>query len=158
MNVEYINPFIVASQKVLKSIANIDSSIGNVYLKTSPYSSDTLAIVIGIMGDIRGQFIFSMNKAVACMIASAMMMGKPVYKLDEVSKSAISEAANMILGNAATLLFNKGIKIDISPPSIFMGDDMQVSTPKMKTICVPLNINPSEKIELDIVAIEKNKI
>ncbi|MCR4436456.1 MAG: chemotaxis protein CheX [Clostridiales bacterium] len=154
MNVEYINPFIEASQTVLKSIANIDSSIGKVYLRTSSYSSDTLAIVIGLIGDIRGQIIFSMNRAVACKIASAMMMGMPVYELDEVSKSAVAEAANMILGNAATLLYRKGVKTDITPPSLFMGDDMQVFSPKMKTICVPLNISSNETIELDIAAVE----
>ena len=154
MNVEYINPFVEASQTVLKAIANIDSSTGRVYLKTAPYSSDTLAIVIGLMGDIKGQIIFSMNRAVACKIASAMMMGMPVYELDEVSKSAIAEAANMILGNAAALLYRKGIKTDITPPSLFMGDDMQVSSPKMKTICVPLNIGSSETIELDIAAVD----
>lgn len=154
MNVEYINPFIEASQTVLKSIANIDSSIGKVYLRTSPYSSDTLAAVIGVMGDIRGQVIFSMNRVIACKIASAMMMGIPVTKLDEVSKSAVSEAANIIIGNAATLFFRRGVKVDITPPSLFMGDDMQVSTPKMITICVPLNISSSETIELNIAVVE----
>lgn len=153
MNVEYINPFIQASQAVLKSIANMETSLGKVYLKTSPYSSDTLAVVIGLMGDIKGQIIFSMNRIVACKIASAMMMGVPVCELDEVSKSAVAEAANMILGNAATLLDRKGVKTDITPPSIFMGDDMQVSAPQMKTICVPLNFNSGEGIELDIAAV-----
>lgn len=154
MNVEYINPFIEASRTVLKSIANLDSTLGKVYMKTSPYSSDTLAIVIGLMGDIRGQIIFSMNRAVACKIASAMMMGTPVNELDEVSKSAVAEAANMILGNAATLLYRKGVKTDITPPSVFMGDDMQVSSPKMRILCVPLSISPSERIELDIATAE----
>ena len=154
MKVEYINPFIQASQMVLKSIADIDSSLGKVYMKISPYTSDTVAIVIGLMGDIRGQVIFSMNRSAACKIASAMMMGMPVNKLDEISKSAVTEAANMILGNAATILYRKGVKIDITPPTLFMGDDMQISTPKMKTVCVPLITSSGEIIELDLIAIE----
>lgn len=155
MNVEYINLFIQASQTVLKSLVNIDSSLGKVYLKTSPYSSDTLAVVIGLMGDLRGQVIFSMNKTVACKIASAMMIGMPVNELNEVSKSAVAEAANMILGNAATRLYGKAVKIDITPPAVFMGDDMQITTPKMNTICAPLNIGFSEMIELDIALVEQ---
>lgn len=153
MNVEYINPFIEASQTVLKSIANMDSSLGKIYLKTSPNSSDTLAIAIGLMGDLKGQVVFSMNITVACKIASAMMMGMQVSELDEISKSAVTEAANMILGNAATILYRKGVKIDITPPALFMGDYMQISTHRMKTICVPLNIGSSEMIELGIAAV-----
>ena len=46
-----------------------------------------------------------MDKPVALQIASAMMMGMTITELDEMSKSAIAESANMILGNAATLLY-----------------------------------------------------
>ena len=154
MNAKYINPFIEASRSVLKTAANMDISVGKIYLKTSPYSSDTVAIIIGLMGNLKGQVIISMNKLIACKIASSMMMGMPVAELDEVSKSAITEAANMILGNAATLLYNQSIKIDITPPSLLMADNMQISTPKMKTICVPLVISSGGTIELDIAAIE----
>ncbi|MBZ4646581.1 MAG: chemotaxis protein CheX [Petroclostridium sp.] len=154
MNVEYINPFIEASQSVLKSIANMEVTLGKVYLKNSPYPSDTLAIIIGLTGKLRGQVIFSMNKEVACKIASAMMMGMPVTELDEISRSAVTEAANMILGNTATILYNRGIAIDITPPSLLMGDNMQISTNKMKTVCVPLNISNGGTIELDIAVAE----
>lgn len=153
MNVEYINLLIEASKSVLKTIADMDISVGEAYLKTSPYSSDTVAVIIGLMGDLKGQVIISMDTLVASKIASAMMMGMPVIELDEMSKSAITEAANMILGNAATILYDQGIKIDITPPSLLMGDNMQISTPKMKTVCVPLNIRSGGTIELDIAAI-----
>jgi chemotaxis protein CheX len=80
------------------------------------------------------------------------MMGIPIFMLDEISKSAVTEVTNMILGNAASLLFRKGIKIDITPPTLFMGDDMRISALGLKTICVPLKIGSGEIIELDIVA------
>ena len=60
-------------------------------------------------------------------IASAMMMGMKITELDEMSKSAIAESANMILGNAATILYNKGIKIEITPPSLMTGENIQIS-------------------------------
>jgi chemotaxis protein CheX len=153
MNVEYINPFIEASQLVLKSAANIETSLGKVHLKTSPYPSDTVVIIIGLMGKLKGQIIFSMDKTVACKIASSMM-GMPINELDEVSKSAISEATNMILGNAATILFSKGIQVDITPPSIMLGDNMLISIPKMTTVCIPLNFTTGGTMELDIAAVE----
>lgn len=154
MNVDHINPFIQASRTVMKSVANIDVSLGKVYLKTSPYSSETIVVVVGLMGELRGQVIFSMDKNVAFKIASAMMMGMTVTELDEMSKSAIAESTNMILGNAATLLYDKGIKIEITPPSLMMGDNIQISTPNMKTLCIPLILSTGGTMELDIALVD----
>lgn len=156
MNVDHINPFIQASRTVMKTVANIDVTLGKVYLKTSPYSSDTVVVVVGLMGALRGQVLFSMDKPVALQIASAMMMGMTITELDEMSKSAIAESANMILGNAATLLYNNGVKIEITPPSLMIGDNIQISTPNMKTLCIPLLLSTGGKIELDIALVENN--
>jgi chemotaxis protein CheX len=154
MNVEHINPFIEASKTVMKTVANIDVSLGRVYLKTSPYSSETLVVVVGLMGELRGQVIFSMDKNVAFKIASAMMMGMSITKLDEMSKSAIAESTNVILGNAATLFYNRGITIQITPPSLMMGNNIQISTPNMKILSIPLILSTGGKIEMDIALAE----
>lgn len=156
MNVEYINPFIEASRTVIKTVANIDVSLGKVYLKASTYTSETIVVIVGIMGGLRGQVMFSMDKSVSLKIASAMMMGMTITELDEMSKSAIAESANMILGNAATILYSKGIKIEITPPSLMMGDNIQISTPKMTTLCIPLNLSSGGTIELDIALMDKD--
>lgn len=150
MNIEYINPFIEASQTVLMQTAMIEAKLGKVFLKDSPYQSDTVAIIVGLTGKIRGQVVFTMSSAVAMSIASAMMMGMPVTELDEISKSAISEMTNMILGNTATILYNKGIGIEITPPSFVMGENLQISTNKMKTVCVPLNLGNDRRLDIDI--------
>lgn len=150
MNIEYINPFIEASQTVIKQIASLDAKLGKVYLKTSPYKSEDIIIMVGLTGKIRGQAIFSMKREFGLKIASCMMMGMPVTEFDEMSKSAISELANMIMGNAATILYNRGMNIDITPPSLLMGENMQITPNKMKTICIPLEIDEFQKIELDI--------
>lgn len=150
MNIEYINPFIEASQVVLKQIAGIDAKLGKVYLKTAPYKGDSILIFVGLTGKMRGQVIFSMGKDTALHIASCMMGGMPVIELDDISKSAISELTNMILGNTATILYNKGIGIEITPPSILMGDNMQITPNKMKTVCVPLLLGDDFEVGLDI--------
>lgn len=150
MDIEFINPFIEASQTVLKQIASIDAKLGKVYLKDSPYKSENILILVGLTGSIRGQAIFSMSKNLAMSIASKMMFGMPVTELDEISKSAISELANMILGNAATLLYNKGKNVEITPPSLLMGDNMSISPNRMKTVCLPLVLGNDDVIELDI--------
>lgn len=150
MNIEYINPFIEASQTVLKQVANIDAKLGKVFLKSAPYMGESILIIVGITGKIRGQAIFTMTKSVAFKIASAMMFGMPVDDLNEISKSALSELTNMILGNTATLLYNKGIGIEITPPSLLLGENLSITPSKMKTICIPLYLNETEILEIDI--------
>lgn len=149
MKVEYINPFIEASQSVLKSVANINVELGKPYLKDSPYPSDILAIIIGLTGKLRGQVIFSLSKDIALKVASSMM-GTELKELDELAKSAVAEAANMILGNTATIFFNTGISIDITPPTLLTGDNIKISTNKIKTVCIPLNIVGGGLIDIDV--------
>ncbi|WP_330381853.1 chemotaxis protein CheX [Defluviitalea phaphyphila] len=156
INVNFINPFIQGTQSILKEVCNEDSTLGKVYLKKSPYPSNTVVIIIGITGDVKGQVIFSLNIETACFIASKMMMGMNITELDEMAQSAISELTNMILGKTATIFYNKGVSIDITPPSLLMGDNMQISTSKMQTICIPLNLRGGNIFEID-VAIQENK-
>lgn len=149
MNIEYINPFIEASQTVIKQITSLDAALGKVYIKTAPYRSEDIIIMVGLTGKIRGQAIFSMTREFGRKIASYMMMGMQITEFDEISKSAISELANMIMGNAATILYNRGINVEITPPSLLMGENMQITPSKMKTICIPLLFG-DDKIDLDI--------
>ena len=150
MNVEYINPFIEASKSILKQMTGIEATLGKIYLKNSPYYSGNIMVIVGLTGKMRGQVMFSMAVNTATKIASYMMGGMPVEQLDEMAKSAISELTNMILGNAATILYNKGIGIEITPPSFLMGENMQVYSNKIQTICVPLVLGEGSTVEIDI--------
>lgn len=153
MKAEYINPFIKASTEVLRTIVNVEFKTGAPYLKQSPLAPDNVMILVGITGEIRGQVTLSMKKQVAMDIASSMMMGMPVSELDEMSKSALSELGNMIMGNTATLLFNNGINIDITPPTLMMGDNLSISVTGMQTVGIPL-LSELGSINLDISAKE----
>ena len=132
---------------------NVNAKLGKVYLKDSPYGSDSVVIIIGLTGKIRGQVIFTMNKKVAIIIASKMMCSN-IAELDEMAKSAVSELTNMILGNTATIFYNKGIRVEITPPSLLMGENMQISTNKVKTICIPLLLDDSNKFEIDVAIMD----
>ena len=104
MNVEYINPFIEASQSVLTTMTGIKPGLGQVYIRKAPFASDNVAVIVGLTGTIRGQVVISLSKKSALSVASSMMGGMALAEFDEISKSAISELANMIMGNTATLL------------------------------------------------------
>ncbi len=157
MNVDYINPFIEASQSVLMMMTGNKPELGQVYIRKSPFKSDNVAVIVGLTGKIRGQVILSFSQKSALAVASAMMGGMTVSVLDEISKSAISELANMIMGNTATLLASRGIGIEITPPSLLMGEKLLITPANMKTICIPFRIGGENSIDIDVSLADKNK-
>lgn len=151
VNAEHINLYISAAQKVISEIAQIQTTIGKPYLRTiSDLEGQHVMVLIGITGVLKGQVILLFKAGIACEIASRMMMGMPVPELNELAKSAISELCNMILGNAATLFSNKAIPMDITPPSVLVGDNLSISVSDTKIICVPLTFDTDKSIELNI--------
>jgi chemotaxis protein CheX len=150
MDVKYINPFINVSINLVQQICNVDAKRGQIFVKSSPFTADKVVIIIGIAGDFRGQVFFTMDEKTACGIASAMMFGMKVAVLDEMSKSAIAELGNMIMGNVSTEFYNEGIKIDITPPTILVGSDMNISTKGLQTVCIPIQMENGLKIEIDV--------
>jgi chemotaxis protein CheX len=155
MNVEYINPFIVASTKIISETTGITPRLGKVYVKDTPYKGGSVLVLIGLTGKISGCAVITFSREVACKIASAMMMGVPVPELDEMAKSAIGELCNMILGNTATLFSQKGVDIDITPPTIMTGENIQLSPHKSVIVCVPLILEDGKVLEIDISYIDK---
>jgi chemotaxis protein CheY-P-specific phosphatase CheC len=70
-------------------------------------------------------------------IVSAMMGGTPVSSLGSLEQSAISELANMICGNAMSFFSQEGISLDITPPTLIMGQQIEISAVKMRVLSVP---------------------
>lgn len=153
MKVEYINTFIEASQSVIRMLTNAETEIGRPYLKASPFYFNQIIIVIGVVGSLRGQIYFEMPDSTALSIASTMMGGMQLDGLDELSKSAISEMGNMIMGNASTLFDSRNIHIDITPPTLLSGERIEMSN-KVATVVVPLKVTGYGIINMNINAEE----
>ena len=150
MNIEYINPFIEASQIVLKKSAGMSARLGKVYIRNIPFDSGAPLIEVGLVGKIQGQAMLNIPVPVATQIISKMMYDMEVTEIDELGVSALSELANMIMGNAATILYNKGIGIDITTPHMFFSDGQVLPPKAMQTVSIPLIIQDCGTVELDI--------
>ena len=148
INVEYINPFLMAATNIIKDICQIDMQVGKPYVKQTAFADDSVIIMIGITGEMRGSVIIALTYNKALEIASKMMMGMPVTELDEMATNAISELGNMIMGNAATILSTKGVGIDITPPTLCRGN-LTITQSYTKNICIPLS-GDDITIELDV--------
>jgi len=107
-----------------------------------------VVIIVGIVGEIKGNVAYSMDFEAAKKIASTMMMGMPVDELDEISKSALSELANMLTAGAATAFYNMEIKVDITTPTLLCGKNISINMSSSHVLCVEL--------QADDIVIEAN--
>lgn len=148
LNAEHINPFLIAATKILKDMCFIDAKVGRPYVKNMDFADDTVVIMIGVAGEMHGQVMIAFAHEVACDIASKMCM-MPITQMDDLSKSAICELGNMIMGNTATVFSTKGIGIDITPPTLGIGK-YSVHTGFSKNICIPLTYDGEKVIEFNI--------
>ena len=148
INVDHINPFLLASSKIFREMCFITPKVGRPFIKDPIFMDNTLLIIIGFTGKMKGQVMISFEQEIALDIASKMIM-MPVTQMDDFARSAISELGNMILGNAATIFSTQGIEIDITPPTIGSGT-MSFSYSYSRNICIPFIYEDNKRIEINI--------
>lgn len=151
MSNNYIDCFIESCTSVMESFG-MPVKTGDAVVRKSPYPADATIVVIGITGDLHGQAMVSLDESTVCHIASVMMGGAPV-EMNEGTKSAVSELSNMIVGNAATLLSQQDIMIDITPPSVLTGDNIFVSTNSL-SVSVQFFVGDGKMLEFSLSAKE----
>jgi chemotaxis protein CheX len=157
MRVEYINPFVEAAISVLQEMAGVKFTRGDLALKTFPMISKGLVIVIGVAGEIEGRVLYDMNKESAMKIASLMMGGEEVSEYDEMAASALAELGNIISGSAISQLNDLGFNFDITPPTLFSGENLEMRNPSMgtQTLVIPLTNPEVGEIVINVALKEK---
>ncbi|TYQ16675.1 UNVERIFIED_CONTAM: chemotaxis protein CheX [Acetivibrio alkalicellulosi] len=150
MKKEYIETIAEVGVSLLSQITNFSVSSKESYKRDKPYYSDNVAVMIALVGSIRGHAVFTLSKEFACKIVSAMMGGFEVNDLDDMAKSALAELANMTIGNCGISLSKHGLTLDIGPPTVLLGEKMEISFDKMSVITIPFIFNEEEKMELNI--------
>ncbi len=159
VNVNYLNPFIEASQGVIRDIAGLESKLDKVYLRGNSFSGDEVIIVIGITGVLIGQVILTLSNNTMDTVVKEMYAGDANSRLNsDLKMSAIAELANMIVGNASSLFYKKGMKMFITTPTILTGEKIMISN-KYPIICIPLELGEGKgKLEINISAVESKEI
>lgn len=148
MNVNIINSFLEAVKNVLSQFGISDIKVLGIK-KEKKYTDTEIVSIIGLVGDVRGNVSYSMTEDTAKNVVSTMMMGMPVEVIDEMAISAVGELTNMFTGTASTLLAQKGFKIDITPPSTVIGQNIQVNISKTKTVSVDMETSVG-KMEVNV--------
>ena len=153
MRVEYINPFVSAAFGVIDTVLQTHPTKGSLAMRPSVFTTQQCNVITGVTGGIEGQVLYGMSLITADKIAS-QMIGEPIRTFDQYAASAIAELANMITGNAMSLLAQAGYNCVITPPTIIRGTNVNVSTLSIPALVVPICIEQGE-IELTVCLREK---
>lgn len=146
---KYIDPFLTALVDILGSFNITDIKKGAIRKKENMHVEMDITSVVGLTGSIKGNVAYSLSQDTAKGIVSAMMMGMEINELDDLSRSAIGEMANMVTGTASSLLAKGESPVDITPPSIIFGEDMYFIISPVETIAVEMETSCG-KIEINI--------
>lgn len=139
MDVKQINPFLKAFENAMGQFGVCKISKGAMNLCESMSVRKDITAFIGVIGDVKGAVSYSFDKKTAMNMASILMMGMPVAALGDMEKSALAELANILAGNALTLLYEEGFKADITTPSVVMKDGTANVYRNVKTLAVSMD-------------------
>jgi len=156
MRVEYINPFVESAFSVLKEVLSTSVKRGEIFLKPTSMSIMGVAALVGLAGDVEGRVLFDMSKETALFVAGDMN-GEAFTSLDELARATIQELANMITAQAVTKLYDLNFKFDLTPPALFTGENMEVSTNlgEVEALIVPMELGSGGKIEVNVAIRER---
>ncbi len=137
MDVQYINPFVLAIKRVFETMVHTKVRVGKPFVKHDPSASADVSGVIGFSGDAAGCVVLSFPSAVAVQTASKFA-GMPIDESHPDFADAVGELANMVAGNAKKEFH--GMNVSISLPSVIIGKEHMVSTSR----AVPRIVIPCE--------------
>lgn len=149
MDVKVINPFLAATIKLLKDAAGIKAKKESVNLQQKDRLEYDVGVIIGIVGAFEGSIIFGMSEELGILLASSMMGGFQLDDFNEIAQSAIAELGNMITGNAAASLETENIIIDITPPSLVIGREVEIKSFNASIVTITFSID-GKKFDVNI--------
>ena len=140
MDVKHINPVIESISNIMPQLGFSEVSKKGVSVKGKDIDSPGVVIIIGLIGDVKGNIIYGLSIDDAKKVASQMMMGMPVDDFNEMAQSAISELVNMLTANVATNYSRDNINVDISTPTLVQGE-FTANASTDKVICIEMDVS-----------------
>lgn len=104
--------------EAIKNVLPMEVLLSSPTLITQPFIQNHLSVLIGVIGDERGRILIEGNEDTFANIGEKMF-GMQIQ--GEMLESFTGELGNMICGNLTTYTSNKGIYLDITPPTVILG-------------------------------------
>lgn len=105
--------------QAVKTIIPLNLKMSKPLLINEPFLQNGIGVLIGMTGNVRGRLLIEGNPDAIGRIGETMF-GMTLE--GEMLESFAAELGNMIAGNLATQLTVDNIVMDISPPTVLVGE------------------------------------
>lgn len=137
MNVEFINPFLLAAVNVLGTMTFTEATPRKPYLKKDSKPEGAVTGIISISGKTEGSLAITFSHECICHLV-ANMFGEEVSTINQDVKDAVGELTNMISGDARRQLAESGLSLQAGIPQVLSGPAHKVEHPlAIPAIAVP---------------------
>jgi chemotaxis protein CheX len=158
INAQNVNPFVEAAMKVVNQVTGIEVRRGHLSYKANVEPSFGVSIIIGIYGFLTGQVVYSLDGKLADRLVDKLLEGKSPQQKKIMFLDCLGEVANMITGNAMSLLNQRRDQLlNITTPAIAAGDNLSVHLVPKPALVLGL-ITMYGPIEISIAVEEKETL
>ena len=141
MDAKFINPFLIATQNVFKTMLSTHINIGKPSLKANNLALGEVTGVTGFTGDKKGTFTLSFSRESAVYIYKSMI-GEDVSTINSDVVDAIGELTNIISGQIRVELEKIGVNLSASLPTVIVGQNVAISfITRLPVIALPFNFD-----------------
>jgi chemotaxis protein CheX len=155
LRVEFVEPFVKAAFVAIQAVAKAKPTRGQLAIRSSASTSQQIAILVSVSGDIEGKVLYGMSIVTAQKLASSVL-GCPVMSFDEVAQNTMTELGNTIVENAGSYLVDAGFTCNFSSVNVVRASDEEIEVEKnIPTLVVPM-LTQHGRIEIDVALIEKS--
>ncbi len=129
MDVKYINPFLDAVNNTFETMCGQTPKRCSLALKKrGEEAPGDISGMIGFVGDLNGliAITFPADMAVSTV---GKIVGERFSEINDVVEDGVAELTNIIAGNAKSFFRSQSFDVDMSLPSLIVGEGHSVSTP-----------------------------
>lgn len=103
----------------VKAVLPFEVKVDKPSLFTQPFTQHSIGVLIGMTGDVRGRVIIDGEENIFGKIGEGMF---GMVLEGEMLESFAGELGNMIAGNLSTFISQRGFEMDITPPTVLVGN------------------------------------
>lgn len=130
MSANYLEHFAASMLQNLQEMAGMEGQTGTPVPHETSFVSMGFSVIIGITGKRPGRIILDTKQETACKLSEAIN-GEECD--EEFLLDTMAELTNIVSGNGITTVnnANQGMGLMLTPPSLFLGNELTIVSPKL---------------------------
>jgi len=135
MNVDYINPFLIATSNVFEKMLDLELVREKPFIRRDFVPQYEVTGIIGLTGKTTGTVAVSLPKEMALSVTERLLGHRPP-ELNAQAVDAVGELTNMIAGGAKAHL--QQLQLSLGLPTVITGTATSIAFPSRATpISIP---------------------